>query len=338
MINALQHVGMGVNDTDTTYAFYRDTLGFKIKLNDHTEYSQEMAPIIGDVVEMRMLMAMNIHGGGAIELIEHTSTEPRARAEPVRWGDLGFLESGLWATNLDALVPQLQAKGVALLTPVCSFQDYAGATWKYAYLRDPDGLLLQLLERPGSDGASLVGGISHVAVGVSDIEAAERFYGEVLGYDRAIYRFTGYLPEMDAVTGGPMRMKMTILERSQGSTSQLALLDGGLIKLVQAIGYQGRPIFEGRRWGDIGQMEVALDVTDLRVTLDEALSKGATLLHPPTFMDMGSGSVGSFAYITDPDGNIIEFVEVEKIAWVSPQVMSSVLIRALKLLAKMKVL
>jgi hypothetical protein len=33
---------------------------------------------------------------------------------------------------------------------------------------------------------------------------------------------------------------------------------------------------------------------------------------------MGSGSKGLAAYIRDPDGTTIEFVEVESIAWLSP--------------------
>jgi D-amino peptidase len=33
MINALQHVGQGVRDVDTTYEFYKRNFGFKVKLN-----------------------------------------------------------------------------------------------------------------------------------------------------------------------------------------------------------------------------------------------------------------------------------------------------------------
>jgi len=45
---------------------------------------------------------------------------------------------------------------------------------------------------------------------------------------------------------------------------------------------------------------------------------------------MGSGSVGSFAYVKDPDGNTVEMVEVNKVMFVSPAVMRNVLYWPLK--------
>lgn len=49
MIHAMQHVGQGVWDVDKTYDFYTRFLGFKVKLNDITIASKEMASVIGSV-------------------------------------------------------------------------------------------------------------------------------------------------------------------------------------------------------------------------------------------------------------------------------------------------
>ena len=91
-------------------------------------------------------------------------------------------------------------------------------------------------------------------------------------------------------------------------------------------------MFEGRRWGDIGCMEFALDVTDLNGTFNNLLERGAMRYHPPTYIDMGSGSVGSFAYVKDPDGTTVELVEVKKAMYLSPKVMKKVLMWPLKAL------
>ena len=334
MITAFQHVGMGVRDAGRTYDFYRGLLGFRIKLSDQTSYLEEMAPIIGAVVELRALMAMNVGGGAAIELIEHTSTRPLEPAEPVQWGDIGYLELGLKAFNLDRLYLDLKSKGVDFLTPVRSMELSSGGRERYAYLRDPDGLLLQLVEVEGGKRPA-VGGVRHVAIGVTDMERARAFYRDVLGFGEVRHEFAGRMPELEEVTGA-REMEMAILGHQPEGESALPLLERAIVKLVHTPGYRGKAIYEGRRWGDIGLMEMAFDVSDLAGTVNGIISKGAELYHPPTRVDMGSGTIGSFAYIKDPDGNTVEMVEVEKVMHASPKVMKYVLVWLLKAAARLR--
>ncbi len=336
MITAFQHVGMGVRDTDRSYRFYRELMGFRIKLSDKTSYLEEMTPIIGALVELRALMAMNLMGGGAIELIEHTSTRPLEPTEPVEWGDIGYLELGLKAFRLEELYLDLKNRGVEFITPVRSMELSTGGMERYAYLRDPDGLLVQLVEVPGGRKPS-VGGVRHVALGVRDMERSLRFYREVLGFERVLHEFKGRVPEMDEVTGG-REMEMVVLGHVPEEESALPLLESAVLKLVHTPDYRGKTIYEGRRWGDIGLMEMAFDVRDLTGTVNVLMAQGAELFHPPTRVDMGSGTVGSFAYIKDPDGNVVEMVEVEKVLHVSPRIMKSVLVWLLKATARLRII
>jgi len=334
MITAFQHVGMGVHDAGSTYEFYRKLMGFRIKLSDQTSYLEEMEPIVGALVEMRAIMAMNVAGGGAIELIEHTSTKPIEPAEPVQWGDIGYLEVGLKAFHLEELYLDLKSKGVEFLTPVRSMELSSGGRERYAYLRDPDGLLVQLVEVDGGKRPT-VGGVRHVAIGVSDMGRAREFFGGVLGFSEVIHEFKGRLPELDEITGGK-DMEMVILGHRPGGESVLPLLERAIAKLVYTPGYRGKPTYEGRRWGDIGLMEMAFDVTDLAETVNGLISRGAELYHPPTRVDMGSGTIGVFAYIKDPEGNTVEMVEVEKVMHASPKVMKYILVWLLKAAAKLR--
>jgi len=262
MITAFQHVGMGVRDIEHTYGFYRDLMGFRVELSDQTEYQVDMAPIVGDLVEMRVMMAANVAGGAAIELVQHTSTEPKEPEEPVQWGDIGYLELGLKVYHLDDVYLDLKRKGVECITPVLSMDLSSGGTERYAYVRDPDGLLIQLVEVPSRKRASAVGGARHVAIGVSDMGKARDFYREVLGFTDLIHHFEGRVPELDDVTGG-REMEMVILGHRAERKSVLPLLERAIVKLVHTPGHRGRPTFEGRRWGDVGLMEMAFDVTDL---------------------------------------------------------------------------
>lgn len=336
MITAFQHVGMGVHDTERTYRFYRELMGFRVKLSDQTSYLEEMAPIIGAVVEMRVLMAMNVRGGAAIELIEHTSTRPQDPHQPVEWGDIGYLELGLKAFRLDDLYLDLKRKGADFLTPVRTMDWGEGKVEKYAYLRDPDGLLVQLVEEEGGKRPE-VGGVRHVAIGVRDMERSLSFYRLVLGFEDTLYEFSGSLPEMEPVTGGKETEMVVLRHRPEGE-SALPLLESAVVKLVHTPKYRGKAIYEGRRWGDIGLMEMAFDVIDLPETVNRILARGAELYHPPTRVDMGSGTIGSFAYLKDPDGNVVELVEVEKVMHASPRLMKHALIWPLKAAARLRLL
>jgi hypothetical protein len=88
---------------------------------------------------------------------------------------------------------------------------------------------------------------------------------------------------------------------------------------VQALERTPRKLYEGRYWGDPGFIQVCFDIRNM-----ESLGKHcASLGHPFTVdttqqfregssFDMGDAA-GQFAYIEDPDGTLIEFVETHKV-------------------------
>lgn len=321
MITGFQHIGMGARDAGVTYDFWRRNFGFKMKLNDHTGVDDQMNDILGGPCEMRMLMAMNVAGGGAIEIVQHMdgSKEPE---KPLEWGDIGVLDVGLKAFRLDEVYRDLRGRGVEFLTPVRSMDTGRGSPVRFAYLRDPDGLLVQLIEEQ-SGTRPRVGGVVQVTVGVSDLDRAREFYRRVLGFEEQAWE-TDDLAGMDEVTGGK-KTRAAVLRQPSSMKSRLPVLEPGSVRLMQTTDYAGKPTFEGRRWGDMGCMEFALDVDDVRSTYEQMLSAGAEPYQGPTLMDMGSGSVGSFAYVRDPDGNTVEMVEVSKVMFVPPAVMRNVL-------------
>lgn len=335
MITGFQHIGMGVYDVDKTYAFWRENLGFKMKLNDHTGFDEQMEPILGDRLEMRMLMAMNVAGGGAIEIVQHTSTKPKEPPTPIEWGDIGILDIGVKVFHIDSIYSDLKSRGVEFITPVQRMKLDRGGTVRFAYLRDPDGLLVQLVEDPTGK-RPRVGGVVHVTIGVNAIDKAKDFYMKVLGFDQVLLE-TDDLTGIDEITGGK-KTRMVILSQPSSLKSALPVLEPGSVRLVQTPEYNGKPTFEGRRWGDIGCMEFALDVDDVKSTFDQMIAAGAERYNPPTLMDMGSGSVGSFAYVKDPDGNTVEMVEVNKVMFVPPAVMRNVLYWPMKAAARVGIL
>ncbi|MDD5747946.1 MAG: VOC family protein [Actinomycetota bacterium] len=336
MINGFQHVGIGVFNMDESCAFYRKVLNFRVTLNDHEEEVEQMVPIIKELVRMRLMMVMNMNGGGVVELAQHTSSKPRPMPEERRWGDIGYLSAGLHANGIEDLSLRLKEQGVKVLTPIIECEYGHGGKWKSFYVEDPNGIILELLETAelrASGGKPRIGGFSHVTIGVSDIEKSLSFY-KVLGYDTIITDSQESTSELETITKGA-RTRTVFLSRSKEPSGNLPV-PGGMVRLVQALDFKGNPIYEGRRWGDVGIMEMALDIESVRETYDLLTEKGALPLSEPTSIDMGTGSVGTFAYVKDPDGNIIELVEVEKLAYLPPSLIGPVLKAALRLSSKLR--
>lgn len=332
MIEAFQHVGIGVASAKRSHDFYRKVMGFTIKLNDHEEEMEQMVSIIGSLESMRIIMAMNPRGGGVVEIVEHTSSKPRPLPEDARWGDIGYLAMGVGAYGLDGLLPSLESAGVDVVTPVIDLGIERGGAWRSAFIRDPDGLLIELLETPAlaaRGGKPRTGGFSHVSVGVRDMDEALTFWNDIVGYD-VVVQDTGETPAgMEAVTGGGS-FRSVLLERSREPGCALPL-EGGMVRLVQANDFESKPLYEGRRWGDIGIMEMALDVVDASGTYDGMLESGARPYCPATHLDMGMGSVGTFAYVLDSSDNILELVEVEKLGYLPPKAVAPFMKGLLKL-------
>jgi catechol 2,3-dioxygenase-like lactoylglutathione lyase family enzyme len=322
MINALQHVGQGVRDVDTTYEFYKRNFGYKVKLNDLTVASKELEAVLGSVETMRMMMALNVKGGGILELIEHKSKPISSLPEGNIYGHYGILEIGYGVLNIEKVVSDFQSRGVKMLTPIHEIDLGGGRRWRYAYLKDPDGLPLQLTEDllPGTPASAKaeVHGVSHVSIGVSNLERSIAFYQSTLEFDRLVCEFESLVPEKNPAGSDFLRMKMAILERSADVRGPLAgLLPRGAVKLIEIPAEKARHIYEGRPWGDVGCMEFCLDVSDLLATIEVMKEKGVEIYLPPMEMSMGTGSKGFLAYIRDPDGTTVEFVEVQSIFWLS---------------------
>ena len=109
-----------------------------------------------------------------------------------------------------------------------------------------------------------------------------------------------------------------LLTHSQPFVGPFANLYGeSAIELVQAMDRTPRKIFEKpRQWGDPGYIQICFDVVNMRALGEHCAAHG----HPFTVdscpggedFDMGLAS-GHFTYIEDPDGTLIEFVEVHRI-------------------------
>jgi len=71
-------------------------------------------------------------------------------------------------------------------------------------------------------------------------------------------------------------------------------------------------MFEGRFWGDPGYIHLCFDVNRMASLKEKCKNAGHPFTVDSGNFDMGEAA-GHFAYIEDPDGTLIEFVETHKV-------------------------
>lgn len=137
----VNHVAFGVSDLDASRSFY-ETLGFGEMLFESTEFFEPMAPWYDrELPDQHMVMMLSAQGAG-IEPCRLTPLGPDCRGE---WGHLGPMEFAVGVSNLERACDRLREAGVELLGEPHRV-DVGTGEWRYAYLADPDGLYVSLVE------------------------------------------------------------------------------------------------------------------------------------------------------------------------------------------------
>jgi catechol 2,3-dioxygenase-like lactoylglutathione lyase family enzyme len=129
--------------------------------------------------------------------------------------------------------------------------------------------------------------LDHAGVSVADLERSERFYGDVLGFGLVEDRFT--FAEHD--------LRGVVLVNPQGARVELFERKGSLPAGPQ------HQIESTRRQG---WFQFALAVPDLAQTFAAVVAAGAEPSLAPTTAPDG---VSLVAFIRDPDGNLVEFLQ-----------------------------
>jgi catechol 2,3-dioxygenase-like lactoylglutathione lyase family enzyme len=236
----LEVVVVPVTDVDRAKAFYTDGLGFHV---DH-----DTSPSEG----IRVVQLTPTGSACSIVIGSGLSDSPPGSAKGLQ----------LVVDDIEAARAELSGRGVDV-GEVKEMGRPNRPGFKFVFFDDPDGNRWAVQELPRATSTSGVSGVDFVTIPTQDFEAAERFYGEVLGlpcsarYDR--------VPGAEFETG----------------TLTLQVLD------VAAIG----------RDFAAHEFPIALHVDDVAARQAELEARGVEFLH--TF-DSG---VCHNAVFRDPDGN-----------------------------------
>lgn len=327
MITSINHIGIGVYQAKTTFAFYRDLLGFSIKMNDFK--TPVLEPTQKTESDMQVINCGCPYGGGFLEIFQYLDRAPQPPENEMQWSNTGFLEAGIEVVGLSEIYRQLQQKKVSTLTGVCQFSPDLSNVWETLFLKSPDGFPLRLIDKhPGAKVKKPVFcGIHHVTIGVKDLEQSVRFYREVMGFDRIVFRGKVGRETLTPVMPSPGDGEMAMLESSHGSTSKISSYTGGIIVLLQVDAPEKKNVYQNRRFGDPGISELGFDVIDIRTTYMDLVKKGAKPLVDPFGFNWFPGPEGALAYLTDNEGNILELIETTKMYGLSIDTVDKICIR-----------
>ena len=148
MINEVVHIGLTVSDIDRSIAFYRDILGLQFKAEIVMEGPETDALFQMKNCKCRVaylngsddIMAPDIE---LIQFVDHQANKDQASLNKTSISEICFK-----VKDLDKVYAHLVENGVDCLSKpqAFDFTPYGFSKSKAIYFRDPDGIILELME------------------------------------------------------------------------------------------------------------------------------------------------------------------------------------------------
>ncbi|MFO7869182.1 MAG: VOC family protein [Bacteroidales bacterium] len=317
-IRGIQQIGIGVENVETAWKWYREKFGADIKVFDDDATANFMLPYTGGQPQRRRaILALNLQGGGGFEIWQYKGRTPKAADFQIQLGDLGIFAAKIKTHNVQAAHAKFTEEKELVSEIVTDPNNNT-----YFWLQDPFGNYFQIVEDTTKfkNESKTTGLVSGAVVGVPNIEEALEVYKDIIGYDVELYT-----TEMDThadfsfVPGGKNSFKRILLthsEKREGGFGQL--FGASTIELVEVGDREPVQMFKDRYWGDLGFIHLCFDIQGMDALRQTCTEKN----HPFTIdsyealqgksFDMGD-SAGLFSYIEDNGGTWIEFVEGHKL-------------------------
>ena len=309
LLTGIQQVGIGVRDVDASFYWAHRMFDFDIPVFDDEAEAKLMTRYTGgEVHSRRALLALNLAGGGGFEIWSFKSRDSQPPSFTPELGDIGINEVRLKVKDIEAAHRRMlkdQPEAVSMVAQDPSDNSTFTVT-------DPFGNTFRLVESKEwfCEPKHGVGGVCGATIGVHSIDNSLPFYRDVLGLDDVVYDEEGTFHDLD----NKRRFRRVLLHKPQADEGAFARLFGSTsIELVQSLDKEGRAVFENRFWGDLGYIHLCFDVNDMDALKSRCESIGAKFtVDSAESFDMGEAE-GRFAYVEDPDGTWIEFVQAHKV-------------------------
>ncbi len=312
-ISGIQQIGVGIPDVHQAWKWYRQNFGMDVPVFDDKGKAELMLPYTGGQPQERhAILALNMQGGGGFEIWQYRSRTPKAADFNVSAGDLGIFIAKMKTRNIKETYAIFKAQGVNLISEIVNNPNRE----PHFYAKDPYGNIFEYVESDIWFARRKLpfGGAYGFVVGVSDTDKSINFYKNVLGYDNVVYDKTDTFDDLASIPGGNNEFRRVLLTHTKSRKGPFSrMLNKSYVELLEAKNYSPKKIFENRFWGDLGYIHVCFDIVGMENLKEKCLNIGQPFtVDSGQKFDMGEAA-GRFAYVEDPDGALIEFVETYKV-------------------------
>jgi len=313
IINGIQQIGIGVADAKVVFNWYRKHLGFDILVFEDESTAELMTKYTDGTPQSRYaLLALNMVGGGGLEIWQFRGRKPQLPKTPFQLGDLGINIMKIRSSKIKEVHGRLKG----LLPLVTSIDETDKSSSPHFFFTDPWGNLVEVIDDTYcfTPSKSICGGVLGVVIGVRNMEASVLFYQNLLGYKTVISDRTGSFDDFHELPNGKLSFRRVLLKhplRAVGGFGEL--LGPTEIELIQVLDRTPIKLYKDRLWGDLGYIHLCFDIHGMNALREEAKVMGhAFTVDSANSFDMGDAA-GHFSYVEDPDGTLIEFVETHKV-------------------------
>jgi catechol 2,3-dioxygenase-like lactoylglutathione lyase family enzyme len=149
-IKSIWHTSFTVSDIERSIVFYRDCLGLRLHHRQVSE-NEYTSKLVG-YEDARLLIAQfSLFGGNppsnhVLELIEYQ--QPRGGKPDLATSNVGIAHLAFQVDNIDAMLPVLSSGGAKFVSEPQFITAGINRGGRTVYLRDPDGITLELVEAP----------------------------------------------------------------------------------------------------------------------------------------------------------------------------------------------
>jgi catechol 2,3-dioxygenase-like lactoylglutathione lyase family enzyme len=289
VIEGLFHTGITVSDLDRSVAFYVGTLGVE---GARTQVSDQpyLSGVTGFPGCSLKIGFVQVEGDTSVlEIIEYV--HPKGGQVGDEFGRAGTRHICWSVDNLSAIYERLSARGVRFLAPPSVVGEGPWRGFRGVFLRDPDGLLLELIEPPSPrDGSGRLTNMVHTGFAVSNLETALRFFCDKLGLEVS----SRYEGESDYTRhfGGLADPFLSAAWLSIPNTDSL-------VELWELRDPKQSPADAATN--TVGSGHLCFMVTDLPAVYRTLVDRGVQFVGPPVEVTAGVNKGGYAIYFMGPD-------------------------------------
>jgi len=150
MISGVHHFSFSVTNIQRTIDFYTRVLGVKLQSQGRNKFETLGTALFGTRWGINQphadleLAVMNI-GGTRVEFIEYTDPKPQTYHKNPSIA--GSAHLALQVDNIIETRRKLEEAGVEFHSPINTYMESGKIEWKWCYFRDPDGIVLELVQQ-----------------------------------------------------------------------------------------------------------------------------------------------------------------------------------------------